>query len=145
MDSVLWLVVFIALAVIEGLTVGIFAIWFAIGAIGGLVAAQLGATMTTQILVVAFVSLLCTVTLRPITKKYLQKRVQPTNADRVIGQMAVVTSEINNVTAQGSAIVFGQEWTARSVKNDIIPVGKEVKVARIEGVKIFVEEVVKEL
>jgi len=145
MDSVLWLVAFIALAVIEGLTVGIFAIWFAIGAIGGLVAAQLGATMTTQILVVAFVSLLCTVTLRPITKKYLQKRVQPTNADRVIGQMAVVTSEINNVTAQGSAIVFGQEWTARSVKNDIIPVGKEVKVARIEGVKIFVEEVVKEL
>ena len=33
----------------------------------------------------------------------------------------------------------GQVWTARSAQNVVIPAGTDVRVLRIEGVKVFVE------
>ena len=36
------------------------------------------------------------------------------NADRIIGQEALVTQPINNTLSQGEIKVFGQLWTARA-------------------------------
>lgn len=137
--TVLWLIALVGFAVGEGLTVGLTSIWFAVGALGAMIVAELGAELWVQIVVFALVSLLSLGMLRPLAKKYLRKDIQPTNADRAIGQTAVVTDTINNTQGSGTAKVFGQEWSARSAHDVVIPAGTEVRVLRIEGVKLFVE------
>ena len=84
-------------------------------------------------------SLLCLAAVRPLAKQLLNSRVEPTNADRVIGKEAQVTQEINNEAGQGQVLVLGQTWTARSQLGVVIPAGVMVRVLRIEGVKVFVE------
>ena len=76
--------------------------------------------------------------LRPLAKRFLTPGYSATNADRVIGQEAVVTLEINNLLGQGQVKIAGQSWTARSQDEEIISAGETVKVLRIEGVKVFV-------
>lgn len=66
-------------------------------------------------------------------------RLRPTNADRLLGAVAVVTQEIDNRSATGQVKVSGQIWTARSQGEDPIPVGTSVTVLRIEGVKLIVQ------
>ena len=64
-----------------------------------------------------------------------------TNADRVIGAQALVTETINNTQAQGQVKVSGQVWSARAAQDVVIPAGRDVKILRIEGVKVIVETV----
>ena len=56
----------------------------------------------------------------------------------VIGAEAVVTEEINNLTATGQVKLGAMYWTARSTFGQPIPQGCTVRADRIEGVKIFV-------
>ena len=81
---------------------------------------------------------------RPLVRKYLTPSHQPTNADRVIGTEAIVTQEINNLLGQGSVVVAGLTWTARSADDSIITPKTVVRVERIEGVKLFVKKESKE-
>ena len=46
---------------------------------------------------------------------------------------------IDNEAGTGQINVLGQVWTARSELGVVIPAGTQVKVRRIEGVKVFVE------
>mgnify|MGYP002798993185 FL=1 len=83
---------------------------------------------------------MCLVALRPLAKKYLNTRVEPTNADRVIGQEARVTQDIDNIQGTGAVTIGGVTWTARSEHDTPIPAGAMVRVLRIEGVKVMVEK-----
>ena len=68
---------------------------------------------------------------------------EPTNADRVIGQTAIVTETISDRTQTGQARVMGQTWSARTDETETeIPAGTEVRVLRIEGVKLIVTPIV---
>ncbi len=78
---------------------------------------------------------------RPLTKKILSKKKQPTNADRNIGQIAVVTEEIENLKDKGAVKVNGVVWTAKNTADDPIPAGEKVRILRIEGVKLIVEKI----
>ena len=52
-----------------------------------------------------------------------------------------VISEINNLKGEGTVILEGKEWTARSnAKHEILEDGMVVKILRIEGVKLIVEK-----
>ena len=57
----------------------------------------------------------------------------------MIGAAALVTETIDNTQAQGQVKVKGQIWSARSAQDIVIPAGRDVKVLRIEGVKVIVE------
>ena len=122
--KVFWLAAVIALCAGEAATVGLVCIWFAAGALGAFLAACVGAPLWTQ---------------RPVTAKHFFTRRSPTNADRVIGQTATVTETVDNEAGTGQVNVLGQVWTARSQLDVVIPAGAQVKVHRIEGVKVFVE------
>ena len=52
-----------------------------------------------------------------------------------------VTADIDNVEARGQVKLGGMEWTARSTSGDPISVGTEVRVDRVEGVKVYVTPV----
>ena len=148
MDSIyliVWLVLLIVFAVAEAATVGLTSVWFAIGSLGALICALLGGNIWLQVGIFIVLSLVCLLALRPLAKKYLNSRVEPTNADRVIGQEAQVTQDIDNIQGTGAVTIGGVAWTARSEHDTPIPAGAMVRVLRIEGVKVMVEKVKEEV
>ena len=132
--SAFWLIALIVFSVIEGVTVGLASIWFAIGALGALIVAVLGGHVFLQVVVFLALSAAALALIRPLAVKIL-------NADRVIGQTALVTEAIDNVEGKGLVVVSGQVWSARSQHNVVIPAGTQVRILRIEGVKVYVEAI----
>ena len=133
-----WGICIVAFLIIEGVSVGLTSIWFALGALVSLIAAVLDVPVWLQVfffLAVSFVSLVLT---RPLARKYINTKVQPTNADRCIGQECAVTEKIDNLSASGAVMLDGKVWSARSATGVPISSGSRVKVVRIEGVKLIV-------
>ena len=136
-----WLGLLILFAVGEAVSVGLTSIWFAAGALAALVCALLNGPLWLQITLFIIVSILCLLAVRPLAKRYLNGKVQPTNVDRILGEEAQVTEDIDNIQGRGAVTIGGITWSARSQNGAAIPAGALVKVLRIEGVKVFVEPV----
>lgn len=136
MEITFWLIAVAVFAVVEMATVGLVTIWFAIGSLTALVAAVLGTPFWIQLVLFFAVSLVLLVCLR----NYIRQKIKPsaTNVDAVVGQIAVVTTSIDNVMAQGQVKLGAMEWTARSTSGKPIVTGTRVRVDRVEGVKVFV-------
>lgn len=143
--QIVWLALLLIFAAAEAATVGLTSVWFAIGSLGALVCALLGGSIWLQIGIFIVLSVVCLVALRPLAKKYLNSKVEATNADRVIGQEARVTQDIDNIRGVGAVTIGGIPWTARSEHDTLIPAGTMVRVLRIEGVKVMVEEIKEEV
>ena len=137
--KIIWAVLLVLFTLGEGLTVGLTSIWFAAGSLAALICALCNGPLWLQIGLFILVSALCLLAIRPLAQKYLNTKVEPTNADRVIGATAKVTEEINNIAAQGAVSISGVNWSARSEAGTVIPAGTLVRVLRIEGVKVYVE------
>lgn len=135
----LWIALMVVFIVVEGLTVQLVSTWFAVGAMGALIANLCGATTGWQIAVFFIVSIICLIITKPIVKKLTSKHIQPTNADRCIGQEAIVIEKIDNISGKGQVKVKGAVWTARSVDGQIIDKDERVKILSIDGVKLIVE------
>ncbi len=139
--SAVWLILLVILVAGEAITVGLTFIWFAVGAVGGLLTAVLGGPIWLQVVVFLLLSALTLVLVRPAAARLLTPGLSPTNADRVLSQIALVTEEIDNIAETGQVKLFGQVWTARSENGEVIPVQTRVRILRIEGVKVFVKAV----
>jgi membrane protein implicated in regulation of membrane protease activity len=137
--ATVWLVVSVVLFVVESFTVQIICVWFAVGALAAMIAAGLGAPLWAQFLVFLVVSLVTLFPGRRLFKSKLLRKSVPTNADQVIGQLAVVESGIDNITGTGRGLANGLSWAARTADGEDVPPGSEVRVLRIEGVKLIVE------
>ena len=137
--ELIWLGLTLAFAAAEAVSVGLTSVWFAAGALSALIAALLHAPLWAQLALFIGVSLACLGAVRPLARRYLNSRVVPTNADRVIGSEARVTEDIDNIQGKGAVIVGGVTWTARSEGGAPIPAGSLVRIERIEGVKVFVQ------
>ena len=94
---------------------------------GGLITAWLGGPVWLQVIVFLAVSALALVLVRPLASRFMKTSHSPTNADRVIGQTAIVTEAIDNVEGKGQVNIAGQVWSARSQHDVAIPSGTEVK------------------
>ncbi len=136
--SLFWLIALVVFGVVEAVTVGLVSIWFAVGALAALIASALNAPVVLQIVAFLVGSFVTLAAVRPLAQRYVNDRRVPTNADRAIGQEAVVTEDIDNLKGQGQVKVAGAPWTARSEEDQPIPAGTVVKVLRIEGVKLYV-------
>ena len=137
--TVLWLIALIVFAVGEAITVGLTSVWFAVGALGALIAAGFGAALWLQVVVFLALSGVTLLLVRPLARKYFIPRRVATNADRILGQEGIVTEDIDNLEAKGQVKVSGTVWSARSQRDEVpIPAGTRVRILRIEGVKVFV-------
>ena len=134
-----WIAAVVVLLIIEVATTQLVTIWFAVGAAAGLTAYLCGLNYGWQFGLFVAVSALALVVTRPLVKKFVRRDFNPTNADRCIGETAVVTEEINNSLGTGAVKLGGTEWTARSSENIIIEKGTEVTVEKIDGVKLIVK------
>lgn len=133
-----WAIMLVAFIVIEAVTAQLVTIWFAVGSLASLIAQMLGAEVWLQWVIFVAVSAVVLAATRPLVKKFTKTKVQPTNADRCIGQTAVVTEKIDNIAGKGSVRVGGIMWTARSETGDVIEENQEVTVTKIDGVKLIV-------
>ena len=135
-----WLIVLIACLVIEACTTQLLTIWFAVGSVGAMIAAALGFGELVQIGVCLALSIVLLILLRPMTRNILRPRQDRTNADRILGQKAIVIETIDDKHSSGQIRLMGQVWTARAVQNyEIISEGETVVVRQISGVKAIVE------
>ena len=137
----IWLAVIVLCVVIEALTLDLCAIWFAVGGVAALVAASLSLEVVTQLIIFVLFSAVLLVLMRPFCRRFLKTKKEPTNADRIIGETAYVTEQIDNIRETGAVKVLGAEWSARSRDDSIIPSGAKVKVVEIRGVKAVVEKI----
>ena len=138
LPSVIWLVLLVAFAVAEALTVGLVSVWFAAGALAALLSTFFTANIWWQITIFLAVSLLSMAVIRPLARKYVLPQVVPTNADRLVGMEARVTETINNGYPTGAVYADGKTWTARSADGAVIPKGEVVEIAAMEGIKLIV-------
>lgn len=139
-----WLALLFLFTIGEALTVGLTSIWFAAGSLGALILALLEAPLWLQIAVFMVLSALCLLAVRPIIQKHFNNNLEATNADRILGSEAMVTEDILNIQGKGAVAIGGLIWSARSEHDVPIPAGTLVRVLRIEGVKVFVEELKEE-
>ena len=139
MDGIVWLIVFVVMIIIEIITLGLSTIWFAGGALVAFLASLAGAGIPVQVVLFLVVSFLLLAVTRPIAVKYFNKDRTKTNAESLIGAVAVVQETIDNLQATGRVQVHGQEWAARSENDITIEPGTEVLVEEIHGVKLIVK------
>jgi len=145
MDSVYWLIAFVILAGIEAGTMALTTIWFAGGAIAAFFVSKAGLSVNIQLSVFVIVSFVLLFFTRPWAMKHVNRHVEKTNVDSLVGKEARVTVEVNNVLGTGAAVINGQEWTARAWKDEeICPVDAVVKICAIQGVKLIVTRVKEE-
>ena len=85
----------------EAITVQLVSIWFAIGSLVALIANFCGANTLVQAALFVGVSFAALLLTRPLVKKFSTPKIQRTNIDRIIGERAIVTEEIDNLRAIG--------------------------------------------
>jgi len=136
--TIFWASAAVLFIIIEAVTIGIASIWFALGSLCALVAALLGAPLWLQIAWFIVISVATLIFTRPLVKKFVHAKRQPTNADRVIGTVCAVTETIDNIAGTGCVSADGKLWSARSIDGNIIEEGALVEIRDIQGVKLMV-------
>ena len=139
-----WLIVMVLLLAVEAVTVGLVCMWFAAGSLIALLAAMCGAQLWLQIVLFLVVSAATLYFTRPLVRRYVNSKVEPTNADMVIGKECRVTETVDNIAGTGAVYVDGKTWTARSENDEVIQEGTLVTAKSIDGVKLIVAAPAKE-
>ncbi|MBM7453496.1 membrane protein implicated in regulation of membrane protease activity [Acholeplasma morum] len=141
---IIWSVVLVGTIVVELETSDLVTIWFTIGAVAALVAAALGVWIVYQFAIFIVVSLVLLFATRPLSKRFMDKEVIRTNADRMIGMHGIVTTEIP-FDGKGEVKVNSQVWTAFSTSKTPIIQGTRVVILDIVGNKLLVDVLKEEI
>jgi membrane protein implicated in regulation of membrane protease activity len=135
-----WIAVLALALLTEAFTSDLVAIWFFPAALISTLLAFFNVPVPVQILVFVAVGLVLVFSTRPICKKLLKNKNTKTNVDALIGESALVTEEISNICERGEVKLHGLRWSARAKDPDrIIPVGTQVEVLEVKGVKLIVK------
>ncbi len=141
LNAYIWLGLAVVFLIAEAGTVALVSVWFAGGALLAMLAAILGAGFALQLAVFVLVSGALLALMYPCIKKRINSRRTRTNADRLIGQCALVTEDVDNLQETGAIRINGVLWTAKSESGARIPAGAQIRILRIEGAKVYVEPV----
>ncbi len=138
-NILIWAGVAVVAIIVEGCTVQLVSMWFALGALASAVVSVFTDDILVQLAVFSVLSIICIIATRPLARRLKEKNGEvPTNCDRYIGKTAEVIVDIDNTNASGQVKVDGSVWSAKSVSNDVLPKGTQVRVNAIEGVKMLV-------
>ena len=137
----IWLIASGIFFICEIITVGFLVFWLGIGALIAMLVSFFTSNIIVQMSVFVISSGLLILLTRPLVNKISKKDVVPTNVYSLIGKKAVVTEDIDWVTGKGQIKFEGEIWSAKSKEQVNIPVGSEVEIVSIEGVKAFVKPI----
>lgn len=139
--QILWLIAFVVFLAVEAGTITLVSIWFAAGSLAALITNWLGGEFWLQVVLFLAVSCVALACLRPLIRKFVAPKIVPTNADSLIGTIAILSADVDNLKGEGTVVLRGVEWSARSTSGETIPAGTTVKIDKIEGVRVFVTPV----
>ena len=134
-----WLIISGMFFIMEMMTVGFLVFWFAIGALVTAIVSLFTDNLIIQTAVFVITSTLLLFLTKPFVKKISRSDKFQTNAYSIIGKTGVVTREINDKKSVGQVKIGSETWSAKSSSD--IPVGSEVRVLEIDGVKAIVEPI----
>ncbi len=135
----IWIGMIVLAVFSEASTMAITAIWFVPPGIVSMILAFCRVPLWIQIVAYIALSALCLILFKPLAKRWQnQSKDTKTNVDSLIGQVAVVTEDIDNIHETGAVKVAGLIWTARSEKDDDqLRKGDIVEVLAVSGVKLI--------
>ena len=136
----LWGILIVASIVVELITDELTIIWGTVGAIFAMISAILKADIWLQLIIFVIFTVGFILIFRPIIRKNRKLETIHTNADRVIGMIAVVTVPFKNEEI-GQASINGQAWRAVSTSNESFVEGEKVQVDGLTGTKIIVSKI----
>ena len=134
----LWMGIVITLALIEIITVNLTTVWFVISGIIAMFISLFTDNYYIQFAIFVIVGTILLIFTKPYFLKLIKIHKESTNLDRVIGMIGIVTLDITKFNP-GEVKVDGKRWTAIAEKE--IKKDASVRVKKIDGVKIIVEEV----
>ncbi len=128
-----WAALAALLAVAELFSLDLTAGMLAVGALGGLAAASLGAPVLVQVVVAAAVSLLMLGAVRPVARRHLTLPGRPNDPGAaLVGVNALVVQEVTDTS--GQIRVHGELWTARpALPGSVLPAGSTVWIGAVTG------------
>lgn len=134
-----WLISFLVFLGVEILTPGVFFfLCFSVGSVFAMAAALLGFNYQTAIIVFCVVSVISIFFIRPLLKKYMEKRKVETNVDSLIGIKTKVLEDIFE-GKPGKVKVEGEVWSAVSTDGKNISAGTTVEIVYVDGTKLVVK------
>lgn len=134
---IVWLIIIILLTFLEVATINLVSIWFVMSAIVSLFSSFVIDSFYIQFAIFVCLGIVLMLLTRPYLVKKLTTKKESTNLDRVIGMEGIVTEEITK-TKIGEVKVDGKRWSA--ISKELIKVGEEVIIERIDGVKLIVRK-----
>ena len=133
----IWLAVTIVAIVVELITPELVSLWFAIGGIVGIVFSFIpGLPWWGEAIIFAVVSMVLLLSLRPVVKKYFNKKKVATNTDRIIGKEVrmLPQAEFDNL---GSAKIGDVVWSVKSENETSLLENEIVEIIAVEGNKLI--------
>ena len=139
------LIIAFVLAAIEVMFQCMWAICLALGCLGGIVAAAMGASVPIQIVTTAAVSVIEFFTLMPVMRKIYaaraENRTHRTGMDALLGRKATVTEAIRPGRL-GRARIDGDSWQVKAPGHEqTIHDGQQVIVTAYDSIILTVEPI----
>lgn len=140
MMIIFWIALIVICLIVEIITVGLTSIWFAGGGLLALIACAFGAPVWLQVVLFLALSLVLLYFTRPWALKYFNPHRVKTNYEEAVGKTVRITERVDNIAGTGTAVLNGQEWTARTERDDItIEADTIAEVVEVRGVKLIVK------
>ena len=137
----IWIGVTVVMLILEAVSAQLVSVWFVVGGIAAAAVSFFPPSIPIQFIVFISVSFVLLAATRPFVHKMkANMKTVPTNADRYIGQTAVVTEDIDDISGKGQVKVGGSVWSAKSSDGSPVPKDSEVVVKEIKGVRLIVEK-----
>ncbi|MGH3914156.1 MAG: NfeD family protein [Pseudonocardiaceae bacterium] len=137
MVAVLWFLAGIVLIAAEVLSGDFVLLMLGVAALAAAGSGALGTPLWLDVVVFAVISVALITVARPVLKRRLEAAQVRTNADALVGSLAVVVSTVN---AHGGKVKLrGESWSARAYdETQVLEPGLEVRVLEISGATAIV-------
>lgn len=134
---IVWLVLILLFVTIEMVTLDLTFLMIAVGSVGGLISALVGAPWWLQLVITAVLAIVLLLGIRPPLLRMLRKGgdATKTNVDALLGLDGRVVSSIGENGGQ-VRLANGETWTARLSPGSelrVIEPGERVLVVEIDG------------
>ena len=137
MEVWIWLIIIIALSILEAATVSLVSIWFIASALVSLILSLFNVDFIICFGVFVVLGLILMILTRKTLVRLISFNKEKTNIDRIVGKKGVVTEKIEK-NKVGEVKVEGKRWSAYS--DEVIEEGALVKILEIDSVKLKVKK-----
>ena len=138
-----WVIVAIAFAVVEVMTVAFFAVFITIGALGAAVAALLHFNLLVQAIVLGVIGIAGIMIARPflVERLHIGRPTLRSGADSMVGQQAILLEPIVGVGQPGHVKLAGELWPALTEDGSAVPANTMVVVTALRSTTLIVRPV----